>query len=291
MRGIIFFEVKNCIFTLALYPMYRTVLVFFFLLSILYEGFSQSVWTRDSTIFNPRIYLSAGAYFPTVSTRLRIDGDVLGTELSLEDDLRLLEDMQVFKADVLIRVSDRSQFLVSFTSLLRSQSFDVNESITVNDNTFDLGAEVDFSFDTYYSAITWRYSLLNETNWNAGFSAGLRYVYFDTKFGGSINGEFTEVAEGIGAPALLVGLHGSAYLTPRLLGRYSFEWLGLSVADISINIIETDASLEYFIGKNWGLGVAFSTNEYIVRDIPFSDFNGRISFTFGGANLFATARF
>ncbi|MEM9052215.1 MAG: hypothetical protein AAGC47_09210, partial [Bacteroidota bacterium] len=180
---------------------------------------------------------------------------------------------------------------VSFTSLLRSQSFIVDETFTVNDNTFDLGAEVNFSFDTYYSAITWRYSLLNETNWNAGFSTGLRYVYFNAKFDGRVNEESTEVAEGIGAPALLIGLHGSAYLTPRLLGRYSFEWLGLTVADISINIIETDASLEYFIGKNWGIGVAFSTNEYIVRDIPLSDFDGRVSFTFGGANLFATARF
>jgi hypothetical protein len=220
-----------------------------------------------------------------------LDGDVLGTDISLEDDLKLLEDMQVFKVDGLFRVGQKSQFLISFTSLLRNQNFVVDESITVSDTTFDVGAEVNLSFDTYYSALTWRYSLFNEKNWNAGFSVGLRYVYFNAKFDATVNDRSTEAGDGIGAPALLVGLHGGAYLTPRLLGRYSFEWIGLTVADVSISIIETDVSLEYFIGKHWGAGVAYSTNAYTVKDIPFSDFDGRVNFNFGGANLFLTARF
>jgi hypothetical protein len=252
---------------------------------------AQSVENEDSTIYHPRVYFSAGAYFPTVNTKLRLDGDVLGTEISLEDDLKLLEEMEVFKFDGLLRVGQRSQFQVSFTSLLRSQSFVVDETITVNDTTLDVGAAVNLSFDTYYSALTWRYSVFNKKNWNAGFSVGLRYVYFSTKFDALANDRSIEVNEGIGAPAMLVGLHGGAYLTPRLLGRYSFEWIGLTVADISINIVETDVSLEYFIGKNWGAGVAYSTNAYTVRDIPFSDFEGRVIFAFGGANLFLTARF
>ncbi len=271
--------------------MYRSLLVFIFVLSFLQEGWSQSVLTRDSTVFNPRVYFSTGAYFPKVDTRLRIDGSVLGTELSLEDDLNLLEDMRVFKTDALLRVGQRSQFLVSFTQLLRSQDFVLDESITVRDTTFEVGAEINLSFDTYYTALTWRYSIWNETNWNVGFSVGMRYVYFKAGFEGRLNSSSTEVSDGIGAPALLLGVHGGAYIAPRLLGRYSFEWIGLTVADISINILETAVSLEYFIGKNWGAGVAYSTNAYTVRDIPFSDFDGRVIFSFGGANLFLTARF
>lgn len=247
--------------------------------------------SRDSTVMNPRIYISLGAYFPSVSTELRIDGDIIGTEISLEEDLRLLDDMSVFKVDGLFRVKERSQFLISFTSLLRRNNFQIDESITVNDSVFDVGAEVDIFFDTYYYALTWRYSVFNETNWNAGFSVGARYVYFDTGLEARFNDEVTGVTESIGAPALLIGLHGSGYLTSRLLARYSLEYLRLSVADIGIRIVESDFSLEYFIGRHWGLGLAYSTNSYVVKDIPFSDFDGKVSFSFGGLNLFATARF
>lgn len=271
--------------------MIRFTLVFLLLITTFADLKSQSVVTRDSTVYNPRLYFSAGAYFPSVSTRLRIDGDVIGSDLSLEDDFRLLEDMSVFKVDGLVRAGQRSQFHISFTQLIRSQDFVVDEPIVINDMTFDVDAEVDLTFDTYYSALTWRYSLVNEKNWNAGFSVGMRYVYFNTSFDGRIDDDRVMFEDGIGAPAFLLGLHGGAYPFPRLLGRYSFEWIGLSVAGISINILETNASLEYFIGKNWGLGVAYSTNDYVVRDIPFSDFDGRINFEFGGGNLFLTARF
>jgi len=261
------------------------------LLSIHSETVAQSYLSRDSIVVNPRIYLSLGAYFPTVSTELRIDGDFLGTEISLEEDLRLLDDMSVFKVDGLIRASERSQFLISFTSLLRRNTFEIDESITFNDTVFDVGAKLDIFFDTYYYALTWRYSFFNEINWNAGLSLGARYVYFDTGLEASFNGELKSGRESVGAPALLLGLHGSGYLTSRLLTRYSLEYLRLSVADIGIRIVESDFSLEYFIGRHWGLGVAYSTNSYLVEDIPFSDFDGKVSFSFGGLNLFATGRF
>jgi hypothetical protein len=252
---------------------------------------AQIYRSKDSTLVNPRAYISLGAYFPSVSTELRIDGDVIGTDISLEEDLRLLDDMSVFKADALFRAGQRSQFLISFTSLLRRNDFEINESITVNDTVFDVGANLDIFFDTYYYALTWRYSLFNEVNWNAGFSVGVRYVYFDTGLEARFNDEITTVQESIGAPALLLGLHGGGYLTSRLLARYSLEYLRLTVADIGIRIVESDFSLEYFIGRHWGLGVAYSTNSYLVKDIPFSDFDGKVSFAFGGLNLFATARF
>jgi hypothetical protein len=255
------------------------------------QCYGQKVLTKDSVLFNPRVYASAGAYFPTVDTRLRIDGDVLGTEISLEDDLNLLDDLSVFKVDGLIRVGRRSQFQVSFTSLLRKNDFRLDVPIRIRDTVFDVGAKLNIYFDTYYSALTWKYAVFDEVNWNAGFSVGVRYMVFRTGFESEVNGTTNAVQESIGAPALLLGLHGSGYLTPRLLARYSIEYLGLTVADIGIRILETKASLEYFIGRNWGIGAAYSTNEYLVKEIPFSDFDGRVNFNFGGLNLFATARF
>lgn len=256
-------------------------------------GYTQSYLDKDSVLHNPRIYLGVGGYSVDLQTRLRLDSDIgLGTEISLEDDLKLLNEGFVFRADAIARVKRRSQFAFSYTSILRRRNKEIDQDISFLDTTFYVGADIKFFFDTYYYALSWRYSLLEKPNWNAGFSVGLRVIQFKTGMEATINGNEYGEETSVAAPAILLGLHGSAYLTPRLLGRYSFEYFQLSIDDINIRILETRASLEYFIIKNVGLGVAYSTNEYLVKDIPFNnDFKGRVTFDFGGFSVLASARF
>lgn len=254
---------------------------------------AQSYLDKDSVYHNPRVYITAGVHDLNLQTELRLDSDIgLGTSISLEDDLKLLNEGFVFQAGGIVRAKRRSQFVFSYTGILRERNVEIDENIDFADTTFYVGAQAKFYFNTYYYSLTWRYSLLEKTNWNAGFSVGLRMVQFKTGLDASFNGSEYGSESTIGAPALLLGLHGSAYLMPRLLGRYSFEYLQLSVSDISIKILETRASLEYFVLKNVGLGVAYSTNKYLVENIPFNnDFEGRVSFEFGGFSLMASARF
>jgi hypothetical protein len=49
--------------------------------------------------------------------------------------------------------------------------------------------------------------------------------------------------------------------------------------------------VQYFFFKQIGAGLAYSTNDYQVNDIPLGDLNGKVDFNFGGINLFLSARF
>jgi hypothetical protein len=257
-----------------------------------YVSFSQSYIGKDSLHHNPRIYLSAGSYFPSVSTTLRLDTKSgFGTVIGLEDDVKLLSEMTVFKTDAVVRVKRRSQFAFSFTSLLRNKETSLEEDIDILDTTFYVNAKVKMYFDTYYYALSWRYSLYEKTNWNAGFSVGLRYIVFKTGIDAQLNNNSYGTSASFGAPALLIGVHGSGYMHPRLLARYSLEYFQASIADIDIQVLESNVSVEYFIHKNVGIGGAYSTNGYSVREIPFSNVKGKVNFSFGGFNLFLTARF
>ena len=268
------------------------LLLFFLFALFVYSATGQSYIGQDSLEQNPRVYFNVGGYFPRVSTELRVDGDRLGSDISLEDDFSFLSEMSVFKAEALIRVKKRSQFLFGFTSLQRGSSFRLDRDINFADTSFAVNARADMYFDTYYYALTWRYSFWDKANWNAGASLGLRMVEFRTGIEASANNSETYSAKtSLIAAALLIGIHGGAYLNSRLMARYNFEFLRLNVSGIDINIVETQFSLSYYITQNIGLGLAYSTNSYIARDIPFDDFEGRVSFEFGGANLFLTARF
>lgn len=254
---------------------------------------AQDYLSRDSVVRSPWIYAETGFYFPSITTRLRIDSEKgPGTDIGLEDDVKLESNLSVFRASGLFSLKGKSQILVSFTSMVRGREFKLEEDIRFGDTVFYVGAQAQLRFDVNYYAATWRYSVFDELNWNAGFSVGLRAVQFITRFEAEVNANSYSESASVIAPALLVGLHGSGYLTPRLLARYSLEGFYVDIQGISIYVTESNASLQYFFTPNIGVGGAFSNNLYRVRDIPLSDkFDGRVVFAFGGFNLFLSARF
>lgn len=255
---------------------------------------AQSYTTVEGDSINPRAYITAGYYFPKINTSLRIDNVLgIGTEIGLED-LGLEEDKSVFKVDGVIRVSPKSQLAITYTTINRNSKATLEKDIKVGDTTFLEGSGIGIKFNVDYFALTWRYSFFNQKNWNAGLSLGARAVSINTGFKALLNTDsdnFTyEESTSLTAPAILFGVHGSAYLTPKLLARYSLEYFYLSVSGIDINVIESNFSVQYFFFKKFGLGLAYSTNDYQVNDIPIGDFNGKVDFNFGGMNLFLTAR-
>jgi hypothetical protein len=251
----------------------------------------QSYGTVEGDSINPRMYLTMGYYSPRLNTSMKINGKLgPGAEIGLED-LGLDETKSVFKLDGIIRVSPKSQVALRYMSINRNNSATLEKDITVGDTIFYVGSGLKLKFNVDYFAATWRYSFFNEKNWNAGLSLGARAVSINTGLEAVLNSNSYAVNESVVAPAILFGMHGSAYLTPKLLARYSLEYFYLSVDGLDINVIESNASVQYFFLKKFGAGIAFSTNDYQVNDIPIGgDFNGTVDFNFGGFNLFLSAR-
>jgi len=180
---------------------------------------------------------SAGMFYPNMNTSLRIDTAIgIGTEIGLEDDLNLSEDLGVFRIDGLVRLTENSQLLATYTVINRERSLVLQEDIVFGERVLEAGSGVKYNFDVDYIGATYRYSFFNQKNWNAGLSVGLRGVLIKTKFEGQLNtNQFVDQIT-LNAPAILFGVHGSAYITPRLLARYSLEVFYLKISDISINV-------------------------------------------------------
>ncbi len=256
-------------------------------------GWSQSYTSRAGDSINPQFYISAGLFYPNMTTSLRVDSKIgIGTEIGLEDDLNLSEDVGVFRIDGLIRLTENSQLRATYTRIHRDRNLRLEEDIKFGDRVLEEGSNVGYNFDVDYIGATYRYNFFNQENWSAGLSAGLRGIFISTQFDGQLNAlQFTEKAT-FTAPAILFGAHGSAYLTPRLLARYSLEMLYLTISDISINIVESNAAVEYYIFKNVGIGLAYSTNNYRLTNLPlWGDSDGKVNFEFSGFNLYFSARF
>lgn len=271
-----------------------TYLISILIASLAFEtAWAQSYTSREGDSINPRFYVWAGGFYPNMNTALRIDAkNGLGTEIGLEDDLKLSENLGVFRFDGLVRLTENSQLAITYTGIKRNKNVVLDKDITFGNTTFNINSEVDYKFNVNYLAATYRYNFFNERNWNAGLSGGVRAVFFDTSMKGRVNNLNTNKEKSLTAPAILFGVHGSAYLTPRLLARYSLETFYLKIDDLKINIIESNASVHYFIHKNFGLGLAYSTNSYRLINLPlWGDSEGKVNFEFGGLYLNLTGRF
>jgi hypothetical protein len=256
-------------------------------------GWSQSYTSREGDSINPKFYVWAGVFYPNMNTSLRVDTAIgIGTEIGLENDLDLEEDLGVFRIDGLAQLTENSQLAVTYTGIKRNRRLTLDKDIVFGDTTFNIGSNVGYEFNVDYIGATYRYNFFNKRNWNAGLSGGLRGVFINTSIDGQLNNmSFRETAK-FTAPAILFGVHGSGYLTPRLLARYSLEVFYLSIDDININIVEANASVHYFIFKNIGLGLAYSTNNYRIENVPlWGDSEGKVDFNFGGLNMYLTSRF
>lgn len=271
----------------------RIALIIVFILSLTHNGLlGQSYQSKQGDVMNPHWYISMGGYFPSLNTAMRVDSERgLGTEVNLENDFKLDESISAVRFSGIYRLKKRSQFVVSYTNLNRQKSFSLERDIKFSDTTFYANAKADLTFDVNYYGLTYRYAIFDETNWNAGISAGLRVVQFKTDLKAALNSMSYSKKANVYAPALLLGVHGGGYLTPRLLARYSLEYFQLSVSGIDIRVLETQMSLQYFITENFGVGGGYATSNFKVRDVPIGDdFQGKIDFSFEGFTLFLTAR-
>jgi hypothetical protein len=264
-----------------------------FALFITAAASAQSYTSREGDSINPRFYVWSGFYYPNMNTSLRLDSALgIGTEIDLEDDLRLPEELGVFRIDGLVQLTENSQLAVAYTGIKRKQGVFLEKDIVFKDTIFKVNSGVEFKFNVDYVGATYRYNFFNQRNWSAGLSGGVRAVFINTSINARLNDlTFNEEAS-FTAPAILFGVHGSAYLTPRLMARYSLEAFYLKVSDVRINIVESSASVHYFITKHVGLGIAYSTNSYRLTDLPlWGDIEGKVNFEFGGLNMFLTTRF
>jgi hypothetical protein len=256
-------------------------------------GWSQSYTSREGDSINSKFYVWAGMFYPTMNTSLRVDTKIgIGTEIGLEDDLNLSEDLGVFRLDGLVQLTENSQVSVTYTAIKRDRRVILEKDIEFGDTIFEVGSNVGYNFDVDFVGATYRYNFFNERNWNAGLSAGARAVFINTSIDGQLNNLNFKKDAKFTAPVILFGVHGSAYLTPRLLARYSLETLYLKIDDIKINVIESSASVHYFIFKNVGLGLSYSTNNYRLTNVPlWGDSEGKVNFEFNGLNMYLTSRF
>jgi hypothetical protein len=232
--------------------------------------------SRDAThpFFLHRLMIQAGAAFNRIDSSAQVGTaqGTSGTVISFEDDLGLASDKTAFDGLIRYRISDRWIIEGEYYGLPRSRSVGIEGEIKFGPLTFPVSASVNGEFNIALGRLAAGYTFLRSHNAEVGAAVSLYVSRFDTMLAGeasigdastSFQSERFEVA----APLPTIGLYASYAPTSRWLisGRAdfidlhlsSFKWFGYDLDDVEGRIVSLEASAEYRLLENLGVGIGY----------------------------------
>jgi hypothetical protein len=244
-----------------------------------------------------KLHILAGGLFSGIDGSIVANNIVLGTgtKLDFEDNLKLDKYITTYRVGAIYDLNDKSSFSANFFVLNRSSTVTLKDSVSFGEYKFDANAKFDFEFDFTYFGLNYTYNFVSKPQFKTGATAGIRLFNIKALGSGNVsaNSETTVKSseEKILAPGVLLGLNYSVYFLPRLLNRSSIEYFSAKFGSITATLAEAKLGFEYYLFKNFGLGLMGFVNVIKVESDSQEDFNGQVNFNFKGVSFYMIARF
>lgn len=256
-----------------------------------------------SRVLNDRFQIMLGGYWPQLETEIRVDAinGLLGTTISLEDNLGYRNDVVVPRGDFLFRFGDRRKhrFEFSWYQIDRDGTQSLQADINIGDTTYPASATVNstFDFSLYRAAYGW--SFLKKERGELGLLLGLHVTDLDFAINGvTIVGDDTSQSDedaGIALPLPTGGFFGAYAITPRLVIDGRVQVFYIEFDEYSGGLLNAQARIQYDVHKNVGLGIGwegFFTQIEAEDDIDEIElWHGQVDFNFHGPVAFINIHF
>ena len=213
-----------------------------------------------------------------------------GTVIDLEDDLGF-DDGELLPA-VYLGARLGGGFVVAgeYFSLGRDSTATIARDITVDDVTYPVNGSITAGFDTKIYRLSVGYVFAGNDTSEIGAAIGLIATELDFSISGvgSVGGAPTsnEVRrKDVLAPIPTVGLFGSFQPMPRVIVGGRADYFGLGIDDYDGSILNLQASAQYRIMDNVGIGVAYRYVDYDL-DVEKDTYVASFDYNFWGPSLF-----
>ena len=239
-------------------------------------------------VFSSTFNISIGAYRPVIDSELDLKGVNVSRKVNLESELGLADTDTLPRADLVIRLSRRNRIEASYYDLKRSASTTLSREIDIGDEVFEIGLDVDSTFDTEILRVAYGFSFIQDGWHELGFLVGIHFTELTLELDAD-NGS-VEASTDLLAPLPTIGIYGTWAFTKELSLAARFQYFALQFGDYGGEILNANLSFEYTFLRNLGVGVGF---EYfgVGIDADQDDFSGRSTYEFYGPWIFLNAHF
>jgi len=251
---------------------------------------------------DPTVELSLSYYQPTFDTNVRLDSSALGvgTDINLENDLGLDDQVNQLRGELGLRISNRNRVVLDYVDFDRKGSAKLSQSIQFGDVVYAGNADVSSRLQALHTSASWRFSVVKTPISDIAVSLGASWLDLKAEITGTASATANGAPLGsaviaesgkASGPIPLVGVHGRWWIGGALRlgadGRYfdvnDFQGWSGSIVDYSIR-------LDYFVLPNFAVGAGYG-GTHLKADFNDGDSSGRIDYSFDGLRLTGTVAF
>ncbi len=243
----------------------------------------DSAGLKPARVLSDDWHFELGGLWSDFSSSLQVSRDRgLGTSLNLEDDLGLSSDTTTWYVNGFWRIGGPNSVGFAYAAFNRDGSNKLDQAITIGDTVYDVDARVDSSLDFNFLQLYYHWSAINNGKTEAGFSFGLSTYKIRASISGegTVNGNgeptFRSAAtetEDVVAPIPVVGLFINYAFTPNLILMANANFFRINVSGVSGRVISSQASLDWYFTKNFGVGASIYGNYAQVEVSGDTDWN------------------
>jgi hypothetical protein len=243
-----------------------------------------------------RFTIGIGVYLTSFDSSIRLDsGSLRGTRIDLEKDLGLDASQSLFRVDARYRFARRQYLVLSYYDINRSADRTLlDRQIRFGDEVFNVNSRINSFLDSQFISLAYRYSVASGRRADLGISFGFSVVTLRTGIAASatVSGPEEQEAD-VGtdakfvAPLPLAGLHGRWRIGRKWIVEGAFQYIKLTISDITGSDTDADIRVEYYPLPRLGIGLGYAFNRIDLNPIRKPKFRGEFLYEFGGLELYA----
>jgi hypothetical protein len=221
------------------------------------QAMAQSAW--DGRSFN----ITAGSFFQSSDTTLRIDGEEFGTEIDVENVLGLEEDESLSRFSADWRFAHRHSLSFGYYGLKRTASKHLTEEIIVDDDVYPVDALVEAELKLSFYEFSYTYWLMQRERSGLGITGVIVSVAVSARLDAESQGGGSLELSNRATTDLPVVLIGVSYR--HMLGK-SFVFTGdatflpeITYDNYTGSSLNLNVGLEYEFLDHYGIGVAYDS--------------------------------
>ena len=272
----------------------KTLIVLFIIINnfLLFALTPQDSSKTDSEIYNKKFQVSFGLFLPSINSSVQINrkSGGIGTVVNLETAFHLPETQQLFRANAIYRFNNNHSVEGYYYALNRSGQNISKDSIVFGELVIDINS----SFTSFFKATLfggkYRYSVHNDKNIEAGFSAGISFLYLD------VGAEVLLLNQSVGKEEYndllflpVFGFYNRVHIYDDLIFQSNVDAFALNIKRYNGVLADLSFSLEYRFLQQFSLGTSY--NAYSL-DVKFdTKEKGEIKYNHKGLMFFGKVYF
>ncbi len=244
-------------------------------------------------------HLDLGGYWPTLSTKVRIDSPIgLGTEVKFEDDLNFSDNSTIFDAEFTWNFSEKWYVEADYVSLSRTSTGIFQREIVWGDPpvTYQAGALFGALFDATIARVGLGYRILERDQWVLAGTVGAHLTKAKAGIAGILSINDTPIFDEAGVaetggpwPLPAIGLDFNYMPVKDFYINLRGDLFFIEIENWGGQLYSGQANVGYLLGKKkeWALGLGYKFFSISI-DYDRDDWKGLFEYRYHGPRAFLT---